>query len=74
MQMQDAGKLFLLIGGVFLGLGLVLSFFGKIPWIGKLPGDISIKKEHFAFYFPFTTSVLISVILTVIALIFRNKS
>jgi len=44
----------------------------KIPWIGKLPGDILIKKEKFTFYFPLTTSILISIILTLLFTLFRK--
>jgi len=44
----------------------------KIPWIGKLPGDIIMKKEKFTFYFPITTSVIISIILTVLFALFRK--
>jgi hypothetical protein len=45
-------------------IGLLLLVGGKIPWIGRLPGDIIIKKEKFSFYFPITTSILISILLT----------
>ncbi len=47
-------------------VGLIMQFDIKIPYIGKLPGDIAIKKENFSFYFPITSSILISAILTLI--------
>jgi hypothetical protein len=60
------GKLFILIGTVLLIVGLIMQFDIKIPYIGKLPGDIAIEKEHFSFYFPITSSILISIVLIAI--------
>lgn len=54
-----AGIILFIIGGLFL-LG------GKVPFLGKLPGDIAIEKENFHFYFPISTSILISILLSVI--------
>jgi hypothetical protein len=66
------GKLFIILGVVLIGLGLVFMFGDKIPYIGRLPGDIFIKKEKFSFYFPITTSIIISIILTILFSIFRK--
>ena len=64
--MTQIGKI-LIIGGVFLVVvGLILYFFNKIPFLGKLPGDIMIKKDNFTFYFPIATSILLSMLLTLI--------
>jgi len=68
----DLGKLFLIIGAVFLLAGLVLSLKTQIPWLGKLPGDINIKRDHFQFYFPLATCILISILLTLILRIFKR--
>jgi uncharacterized protein HemY len=66
------GKILIFFGAILIFLGLIFSFAGKIPYLGKLPGDIYIKRENFTFYFPITTSILISIILSVIFyLIFR---
>jgi len=66
------GKILILFGVILIFLGLIFSFAGKIPYLGKLPGDIYIKRENFTFYFPITTCILISIILSVIFyLIFR---
>ncbi len=43
-----------------------MVFAGKIPWLGRLPGDFFFRGKNFSFYFPLTTSILISVILTLI--------
>ncbi len=60
--------IFLIIVGIFF----VLS--EKVPYIGKLPGDIYIKKDNFTFYFPLATSIVLSIILTLILnLFFRRK-
>ncbi|MCD6253659.1 MAG: DUF2905 domain-containing protein [Thermotogae bacterium] len=64
--MQDLGRLLLIIGAIIAGIGLALIFADKIPLLGRLPGDIVIKRKNFVFYFPLMTSILISVILTII--------
>ena len=64
---ESAGKYMILIGGVILVAGLLVYFFGdKWQWIGRLPGDIRIEKENTRFYFPFTTMILFSLVLTII--------
>ncbi|MFS0612566.1 DUF2905 domain-containing protein [Lederbergia ruris] len=60
--MNGTAKVLMIIGGIIFAVGF-LSQFVKI---GKLPGDIIIKKENFTFYFPVVTSILLSVILTVV--------
>lgn len=62
--MAGIGKILILIGSVFIVVGLVLIFAPRIPFIGKLPGDIHIKRDNFEFYFPLGTSILLSVILS----------
>jgi len=62
--MNEFGKLLIVLGLAIVGIGLFLTFFDKIPLIGKLPGDISVKKENFQFYFPLTTSIVLSVLLS----------
>ena len=51
---------------IIIIVGVVLLFIEKIPFLGKLPGDILIKKEQFSFYFPLTTSILVSIIISLI--------
>lgn len=63
----------LILLGVFLILiGLFLVIGDKIPWIGRLPGDIIIKKEKFSFYFPITTCIIISILLTLVFTLLRR--
>jgi hypothetical protein len=66
------GKLLVLLGVFIILMGLLLMVGDKIPWIGRLPGDILIKKEKFTFYFPLTTSILISIILTLLFTLLRK--
>jgi len=66
------GKLLILLGVFIVLVGLLLVIGDKIPWIGKLPGDIIIKKEKFGFYFPITTCIIISIILTLLFTLFRK--
>jgi predicted phosphohydrolase len=65
-MIEFLGKFLILLGAILIFLGLVFSFAGKIPYVGRLPGDILITKGNFTFYFPLGTSILISIVLTVI--------
>ncbi|MDO9462264.1 MAG: DUF2905 domain-containing protein [Deltaproteobacteria bacterium] len=67
------GKILIVLGLVIAGVGLLFTLGGKIPWIGRLPGDIYIRRKNFTFYFPLATSLLISIILTLIFMLFRRK-
>jgi hypothetical protein len=62
--MVGLGKILVLFGVVTVAVGVVLMFFDRIPLLGKLPGDIHIKKENFEFYFPIITSLVLSVVLS----------
>ena len=70
--MGALGKMLILLGVLIIVIGVLLLVGEKIPWIGKLPGDIIIKKEKFSFYFPITTCIIISLILTLLFWIFRK--
>ncbi len=71
-MMPSIGKMLVVIGIVLIVLGLASMYGPKIPWLGKLPGDISIKKDNFTFYFPIATSIIISIILSILFSIFRK--
>jgi uncharacterized protein HemY len=60
------GKILIFFGVILILFGLIFSFAGKIPYLGKLPGDVYIKRKNFTFYFPITTCILISIILSII--------
>jgi hypothetical protein len=63
---SDFGKILIVIGLVIVIVGVLIAMGGKIPWIGRLPGDVTIKGEKFTFYFPVATSILISIILSLL--------
>jgi len=62
--MGELGKSIITIGIVLIVVGIIMTVAGKIPGVGKLPGDIFIKKENFSFYFPLTTCILLSIIVS----------
>ena len=66
------GKMLILLGVFIILVGLLLLVGEKIPWVGRLPGDIIIRKKNFTFYFPLATSILISIILTLLFTLFRK--
>jgi membrane protein implicated in regulation of membrane protease activity len=70
--MSDLGKTLILVGGLILLVGVVLTLGGKIPWLGRLPGDIYVQRPHFTFYFPLATSLLLSMILSLLFYLLRR--
>jgi len=60
------GKSLVVVGVVCLILGLILWFSPKVPWLGRLPGDIRLQGERFSFYFPLMTCLILSLILTIL--------
>lgn len=64
--MNDIGKILVLVGLVLVALGGLLWLGGKLPWFGRLPGDIRIDHDHFKLYFPLTTCLLLSILLTLL--------
>jgi hypothetical protein len=73
----DLGKILLGVGLVMVLLGgfllLVSNFSGKVPWLGRMPGDIYIERGSWRFYFPLTTSIVLSVVLTVLFWLFSRR-
>ncbi|HXC93739.1 MAG TPA: DUF2905 domain-containing protein [Geobacteraceae bacterium] len=70
--MSDLGRSLLILGCIIAFAGAVLMFSGKLPWLGKLPGDIYVKKENFAVFFPITTCILVSLIISLILWLIRK--
>ena len=66
MDLVGIGKILLIFGGVIIVVGLLLVFSQHIPFLGKLPGDIFVKKDGSSFYFPIVTCLVISIVLTII--------
>jgi hypothetical protein len=67
------GKLLILFGLALAAVGGLLLFIGKVPYIGKLPGDIYVQRKNFSFYFPLTTSILLSIVLTLLFSFFSRR-
>jgi hypothetical protein len=70
--MNSLGKVLIIAGVASIIAGVLLVYAGKLPWLGRLPGDISIRKGNFSFYFPLATCLLISLILSLIAWLIRK--
>jgi len=66
------GKALILTGLLLIGVGLFLTFGGKFPALGKLPGDIRIEREHFSLYIPLGTCILLSLLLSLLLWLFRR--
>ena len=65
-ELQPFGKALLFLGLILSGLGLMLLWGLKLPWLGRLPGDIAIRKDGFSLYFPLTSSLLVSVLVSIV--------
>jgi len=71
--MPDLGKALIMVGAVIVVVGLALSFGPRIPFLGRLPGDIAVNRGNVHFYFPIVTSLILSVVLTLILnILFRR--
>lgn len=70
--LHPLGKALIIIGGVIVVIGILMMFGNKIPYIGKLPGDIIIRKKNFTIYFPITTLILLNLMLLIISWLFRK--
>ena len=71
--MQQIGKALMAAGAVIVLIGAALFLSGKVPWVGRLPGDILIERKNFIFYFPLATSILISILLTILFWFFGRR-
>ncbi|RPJ56355.1 MAG: DUF2905 domain-containing protein [Acidobacteria bacterium] len=71
--LESFGKLLLVFGILLAVIGALLMYGGKIPFLGRLPGDIAIRRENWGFYFPLTTSIVISLLLTLLFSLFSRR-
>lgn len=71
-DVSQIGKMLILFGGSIVLLGIVLLAFGKISFLGKLPGDIVVQKKNIIFYFPIVTSLLLSLIISLLLYLFKK--
>jgi len=64
--LSSVAKMIILVGIFITAIGIVFLFFDKIPYLGKLPGDIYFQKKNFSLYFPITTCIILSILLSII--------
>ena len=70
--MPEFGRTLIILGVVIIALGVLFTFSGRIPWLGHLPGDIHLQRGRFSFYFPITTCIVISVLVSLVLYLFRR--
>jgi hypothetical protein len=70
--MTSIGRTLIILGLLVAAVGALLTLAGKIPWLGRLPGDIFIKKENFSFFLPITTCILLSALISFILWLLRR--
>ena len=71
--MNDLGKSLVVIGLVIAVVGVVVMLAGRVPWLGRLPGDIYVQRGGWSFYFPVVTSLVLSVLLTLLFWLFGRR-
>lgn len=71
--MDSFAKLLIVFGVILAAVGGLMLFIGNVPYIGKLPGDIYVQRKNFSFYFPLTTSILLSIVLTLLFSLFSRR-
>ena len=69
--MPGLGKLLIVSGVVLVLAGIVVSVADRVPWLGKLPGEILVRRDNFTFYFPLASCLLVSAVLSLILFLFR---
>jgi Protein of unknown function (DUF2905) len=63
--MNELGRLLIVVGVLVAIIGVILTLAGRLPWLGRLPGDIYVQRGQWTFFFPLATSLLISVVLSI---------
>jgi hypothetical protein len=71
-QFNGLAKILIVSGGIIVIIGILILLSGKIPFIGKLPGDFHYEGKNWSFYFPLATSILISIIVSLILYLIRK--
>jgi hypothetical protein len=72
-MLGEIGRLFLILGVILAVIGATLLMADKIPYIGRLPGDIIVHKKNFTFYFPLATGLLISLIASLVLMLLKRR-
>jgi Protein of unknown function (DUF2905) len=72
-DLSGLGRLLILTGLALAGLGLLLVFAGRLPFLGRLPGDIVVQRDNWTLYFPLATMLLLSLVLTLVLNLFGRR-
>jgi len=72
-ELNLAGKVLMFFGIIIFLVGGLFVVGGKVPWLGKLPGDICIQKNNYTFFFPITTCIIISLTLSLLCILLRRR-
>ena len=72
-MVNDLGKSLVVIGLVIALVGVVVMLAGRVPWLGRLPGDIYVQRGNWSFYFPVVTSLVVSVLPTLLFWLFGRR-
>ena len=73
MNLDDLGKVLVGFGLLIVLLGVVLIVAGRVPWLGRLPGDLYVRRGSWAFYFPLATSLIVSALVTLVFWILNRR-
>jgi Protein of unknown function (DUF2905) len=68
----DIGKVLMLLGAVVFVCGALFMLVGRLPWVGRLPGDIVVERGPVSFYFPLATCLVVSIVLNLLFWLFRR--
>jgi len=71
--MNDIGRILVALGLLIALVGVILMFVGRVPWLGRLPGDIYVQRGNWSFYFPLATSLLLSIALSLVFFLFGRR-
>jgi hypothetical protein len=72
-RMSDVGRVLFVVGVLVAAVGLALTFADRIPWLGRLPGDVVVRRGPVTFYAPIATSIVVSIVLTVLLNLFWRR-
>jgi hypothetical protein len=72
-RVRDLGRTLLVLGLVAAAIGAVLLLVPRVPWLGRLPGDIHVERENFTFYFPVVTCLVVSAVVTLLLTLFSRR-
>jgi hypothetical protein len=73
LDVHDLGRLLIALGLLIALMGAVLLFAGRIPWLGRLPGDVLVRRGPVTFYFPLVTSLVVSIVLSLVLALFWRR-